>query len=305
MNIYAPEYYNSFKCIADKCMHSCCVGWEIDIDNETLEYYKTLNDDFGRKIFNSISTENETAHFVLTPEERCPFLDKNNLCDIIKNLGHKSLCQICSDHPRFRNFFSDRIEIGLGLCCEEACRIILTNNKKTNLISIENDTYEFLNQDEINFLILRNNIFKILQNRSKTLDTRISEVVDFIKIKRNKKSFKEWINFYLSLENLDKSWYEKLKAILNDELNTKKCCDNQIAFEQLIIYFIYRHFADGICDNTLKTRVAFSLHAAYIIKNICVDCNDINEIIDISRQYSSEIEYSEENMKKIFEALSD
>ena len=31
MKLYAPKYYNEFKCIADKCTHSCCVGWEIDM----------------------------------------------------------------------------------------------------------------------------------------------------------------------------------------------------------------------------------------------------------------------------------
>ena len=306
MNIYAPEYYNSFKCIADKCMHSCCIGWEIDIDDETLELYKSINNDFGERILNSISIEDETPHFLLSTDERCPFLDQNNLCDIIKNLGHESLCQICSDHPRFRNFFSDRIEIGLGLCCEEACKIILTNMQKTNLIPIKYDNEEFLNQEEINFLKLRNDIFEILQNRNKKLDERISEIAHFIGIEKSKKTFKEWINFYLSLENLDKNWNDRLKSILNNDKScTNFCCKNQIAFEQLIIYFIYRHLADGIYDDTLKIRISFSLHAAYMIKNICADCNDINQIIDIARQYSSEIEYSEENIERILNALPD
>ena len=32
MRIIAPDYYREFHCIADKCRHSCCIGWEIDID---------------------------------------------------------------------------------------------------------------------------------------------------------------------------------------------------------------------------------------------------------------------------------
>ena len=42
MKLYAPSYYKKFKCIADKCEHSCCIGWEIDIDEETLEKYEKL-----------------------------------------------------------------------------------------------------------------------------------------------------------------------------------------------------------------------------------------------------------------------
>ena len=36
MDIFAPSYYKKFKCIADKCHHNCCIGWEIDIDDEAL-----------------------------------------------------------------------------------------------------------------------------------------------------------------------------------------------------------------------------------------------------------------------------
>ena len=32
-----PNYYDKFKCIADRCKHSCCIGWEIDIDDDTME----------------------------------------------------------------------------------------------------------------------------------------------------------------------------------------------------------------------------------------------------------------------------
>ena len=37
-----PDYYNKFTCIADKCPDNCCRGWEIDIDEDTLDYYKDL-----------------------------------------------------------------------------------------------------------------------------------------------------------------------------------------------------------------------------------------------------------------------
>ena len=38
MKTFAPNYYPSFRCIADKCRHSCCVGWDVYIDEETLSY---------------------------------------------------------------------------------------------------------------------------------------------------------------------------------------------------------------------------------------------------------------------------
>ena len=39
--IVMPDYSEGFRCIAGKCRHSCCIGWEIDIDEKTYEKYRT------------------------------------------------------------------------------------------------------------------------------------------------------------------------------------------------------------------------------------------------------------------------
>ena len=31
MILRVPSYYKTFQCIADKCEHSCCIGWEIEL----------------------------------------------------------------------------------------------------------------------------------------------------------------------------------------------------------------------------------------------------------------------------------
>ena len=31
-----PSYYRQFRCIGSDCTDNCCIGWEIDIDPETL-----------------------------------------------------------------------------------------------------------------------------------------------------------------------------------------------------------------------------------------------------------------------------
>ena len=62
MKLYAPDYYNNFHCIAEKCQHNCCVGWEIDIDKDTFDYYKTVDGDFGKRIASNISALPE-PHF--------------------------------------------------------------------------------------------------------------------------------------------------------------------------------------------------------------------------------------------------
>lgn len=130
--IIAPDYYKEFHCLAGECRHSCCEGWEIDIDEETLNKYEKMPG-----IAEHISREG-VPHFILKGS-RCPFLKEDNLCELICSYGEDILCQICRDHPRFRNFWTGRVEIGLGLACEEAARIILGRKEPMKLVVLESD----------------------------------------------------------------------------------------------------------------------------------------------------------------------
>ena len=138
MKVFAPQYYRDFRCIAGACRHSCCEGWEIDIDSESLERYRNTSGELGDVLRANISCEGD-PHFVLREGDRCPFLRADGLCRLIIEKGEDFLCQICSDHPRFRNFWNDRIEIGLGMACEEAARLILSQTQPMRLIVLEDD----------------------------------------------------------------------------------------------------------------------------------------------------------------------
>ena len=39
LRITEPDYFNDFKCIGGKCEDSCCIGWDIDIDEVTYNIY--------------------------------------------------------------------------------------------------------------------------------------------------------------------------------------------------------------------------------------------------------------------------
>ena len=58
---------------------------------------------------------------------------------MIVKYGQQMLCQTCADHPRFRNFWEDRVEMGLGMVCEEASRLILTRERPMELVVLSDD----------------------------------------------------------------------------------------------------------------------------------------------------------------------
>ena len=120
--IRRPAYYKAFRCIGSDCTENCCIGWEIDVDEDSLAYYETVSGDFGERLRASIAPADaqtgEPAHFRLDAEERCPLLNDCNLCEVLLHLGEDKMAQICTDHPRYYEWFSDGREDGLGLCCE-------------------------------------------------------------------------------------------------------------------------------------------------------------------------------------------
>lgn len=147
MKIYVPEYYRSFKCIAEKCRDNCCIGWGIDIDEVSLEKYKNLKNPEGERILSTIDFS-AGASFISDGQGRCKNLDERGLCRIISALGEGYLCQICRDHPRYFNCVFGRCEGGLGLACEEAARMILSLDHLPEIVEIESDEIDYLWDDE-------------------------------------------------------------------------------------------------------------------------------------------------------------
>ena len=301
MKVFAPNYYKKFSCIADKCKHSCCIGWEIDIDDETFEQYKNNNTEFGRKLNDYIIINDDCACFKLTDNDRCPFLNKNNLCEIILNLGEESLCQICSDHPRFKNFYGDKVEIGLGLTCEEAARIIINENENIELIEIDkNQEIGNIYEDEIEFFKIRNEIFKIIECED-SFESAIERLLDKFNIKTPKKSVYNWVDIYLKLERLDNVWSEMLERIKStDDIQFTLPCTYKKELKNLLIYFIYRHLGESVYDGNFNGRLLFAIISCYMISTLCRIGYNIEEV---ARMYSSEIEYSDENLNTLIELL--
>ena len=50
MRYIKPDFYDDFRCIASACRHSCCAGWEIDIDEDTADYYAELSGAIGGEL---------------------------------------------------------------------------------------------------------------------------------------------------------------------------------------------------------------------------------------------------------------
>ncbi len=170
-----PTYYKDFRCIASACKDNCCIGWEIDIDEESAAFYRSIDGDFGCRLKKNILCNENGSQFILQENERCPFLNEDNLCDIYIHLGESALCEICTQHPRYHEWFGERKESGVGLCCEAAGRLIFSLEKtEFETVDINEEASEPVDEETFSALLAaREAAIALMQNRSLSFGKRL------------------------------------------------------------------------------------------------------------------------------------
>ncbi len=295
MRYYEPDFYEDFKCIADRCRHSCCKGWEIDVDEDSLRRYSKLEGAMGQKLRESISNDEEPC-FILSEDERCPFLQDNGLCQLIIELGEDSLCDICREHPRFYNYYGDREERGIGLCCEEAVRLLLQYPEPFKILKYH--CHGEAEEDEKEVL-LRDRLLEIISFGEENLSSRLITCLKLCNAKIIDFDPKFWAEYYLGLERMDEKWTEMLINLRTAD--TRNFLPSGLPAERLFSYFIYRHFAKLCTDYGPASALVFCLLSVAVI--ILLEDTD-GENFEHVRLYSAEIEYSDENIQLIMDKIS-
>lgn len=313
MKCIAPDYYKEFSCIAGACKHSCCVGWEIDIDGDSLQRYQALEGPMGVEIRSHISTDGDTPHYILAEQDRCPFLQEDGLCRMILELGEDALCQICADHPRFRNDFAHQTEIGLGLCCEAAGQLILKRQKPVTLEVLWDDGNEVQEDpEELTLLSFRDMLFSILQDRSCTIDERLDELLDTCG-GMPERSLSQWASLLLRLERLDEGWTTLLTSLQQADTTDEPLLHSpawETAFEQAGLYFLYRHLPAALEDGDTGSKAAFAALSVRLLRALCgvqyqkSGAVTLDDLVELARMYSGEVEYSEDNLQQLFDWLT-
>ena len=301
--IFAPDYYPHFRCIADQCRHSCCIGWEIDIDPETRARYAAIDGEIGRRLAEVIDDGEECACFRLTADERCPMLRSDGLCELILTLGEDALCQICTDHPRFRNFIGLRTEIGLGLCCEAAGRLILAAETPMRMIPHADDgDMSTLSREEAEFLARRDAALAQIADEAHPLDTRMAALLSQSGASLPPCGMDTWREIYRSLERLDPAWDAVLDT-LTDAPPSDAAWEK--SFARLLEYFLYRHLPAALDDGRYAARIAFCVLSTEVIRALFAQGEQtLDRLVELARLYSAEIEYDEENVECLLDVLS-
>lgn len=282
-----PDFAPDFFCKANLCQHSCCRGWEIDIDAAAAEWYQLLDGKIGAELRkNIVQAEDGTYSFRLTKDERCPFLRRDGLCRLILELGEDALCEICTMHPRFFVLCGDVELAGFGLACEKTVELLLAEKEPLTFYREGNE------QEKITFAEL------VSQLGLRERNEEDESVPSFsFQPKFDAEKIRQLLLLMQKTEPIDEVWTEHIHFLLQEKERAEKCWRkyaelyDAAAFERIFQYIAYRQLGqaedygiNAICRYARKNTMYIFLEAAVT-----------GNLPEAVRRWSEQIEYSEEN----------
>ena len=270
MSIY-PDFYERFACLAGACRHSCCRGWEIDVDEQSAALYRKLPGELGDELRRALFADEEGWHFRLDGEERCPFLEADGLCRLIRRLGEGALCDICALHPRFFEELDADELWGLGLSCEEVTDLLLGEKA---LRFVCGETGEILDLPGLVHYVGLCVPRETLRYRPRIDEERRWEI----------------LRLFGKTEPIDEAWAEELKAL---EASPLPQAGRDEDYQRIYEYLLYRQIEKA----EERDWESIADYAALSTDFVALWDAQEKDTAGHLRRFSEQIEYSTENVE--------
>lgn len=201
MKNYQPDYYNKFKCIADKCSITCCQEWKIAVDNATNRKWKKLSADkvSGKSDNLSSYTCHKDGSLVIQLDEkhRCPFLSKDKLCHLVMTYSDEVLSETCTLFPREIHRFSTHEERTLMPCCPAVIDLWCERPVTFPVISETMDTFSPA-------FLIRDNLIKLISDQGLSVEQALLDgLYILLELHKNQPITKAHIQEYFSGHTLN------------------------------------------------------------------------------------------------------
>ena len=313
MLIVKPDYYDRFRCIAGDCPDSCCKEWDVQVDEQSAGYYRSLTGPLGDRLREVLRTEDGETVMTIT-DGRCPMWRSDGLCRIQAELGEAALCKTCREFPRLTHDYGDFQERQLELSCPEAAGSILSQDRPVMITTETGDTVEAEYDAEAMAILktTRETVLDILFDHSRSVpeslalallygyqaqgevdgdDTRIFDpdsALDSVEALLKAATPGEITDFFLTLEVLTPEWEQLLQSP-----SPAPWTDHHRA---LAAYLVQRYWLQAVSDYDLYCRVKFIIIACLLVKHLG------GNIFRTAQLFSKEIENSIDNVEALLDA---
>ena len=65
MKLIKPDYFDSFRCIAGSCPDSCCKEWDVLVDADKAELYRSLPGALGDRLRQVLTDEDDEFYMTI------------------------------------------------------------------------------------------------------------------------------------------------------------------------------------------------------------------------------------------------
>lgn len=298
MKIVKPTFYKNFKCIAGDCPDSCCQGWEVDADSDSLEYYKTLDNSLEiKKRIDSVLSKDEFDNtiFTLAPKKRCPFLNDKNLCDMHIAIGGEHTPYTCRTFPRFIYDFGATREIGISFSCPVASDMMYNTESFDFETEVNSDLPTLNDIDAEKYFLLykgRAEAYKIAKDKSKSIRERLNDLLDLgVLLQEKLFPYDEggddiaFFDVFKNPELINPEWKEKV-----ENFSLKQVSDTQ-SNENILMYFLYKYLMQAVYDDDALSKIKMAVIGVLINTYFGEDSWTIH-------LWSKETEHSQYNMDR-------
>lgn len=298
MKIVKPTFYKNFKCIAGDCPDSCCQGWEVDADSDSLEYYKTLDNSLEiKKRIDSVLSKDEFDNtiFTLAPKKRCPFLNDENLCDMHIAIGGEHTPYTCRTFPRFIYDFGATREIGISFSCPVASDMMYNTDSFDFETEVNSDLPTLNDIDAEKYFLLykgRAEAYKIAKDKNKSIRERLNDLLDLgVLLQEKLFPYDEggddiaFFDVFKNPELINPEWKEKV-----ENFSLKQVYDTQ-SNENILMYFLYKYLMQAVYDDDALSKIKMAVLGVLINTYFGEDSWTVH-------LWSKETEHSQYNMDR-------
>lgn len=298
MKIVKPTFYKNFKCIAGDCPDSCCQGWEVDADSDSLEYYKTLDNSLEiKKRIDSVLSKDEFDNtiFTLAPKKRCPFLNEENLCDMHIAIGGEHTPYTCRTFPRFIYDFGATREIGISFSCPVASDMMYNTESFDFETEVNSDLPTLNDIDAEKYFLLykgRAEAYKIAKDKNKSIRERLNDLLNLgVLLQEKLFPYDEggddiaFFDVFKNPELINPEWKEKV-----ENFSLKQVSDTQ-SNENILMYFLYKYLMQAVYDDDALSKIKMAVLGVLINTYFGEDSWTVH-------LWSKETEHSQYNMDR-------
>ena len=299
MKIVKPTFYKDFKCIAGNCPDSCCQGWEVDADADSLEYYNTLDPslEIKQRIDRVLSKDEfDNNIFTLAPKKRCPFLNDENLCDMHIAIGGEHTPYTCRTFPRFIYDFGGTREIGVSFSCPVASDMMYALDSFDFEQEITDEPPSLNDIDATLYYTLykaREQAYSIVKDRSVPINERLKNLLSFtLELQAKINDYPDggsddvsFIDVFNNPELINPQWTQRVN---NADI---KPVSNSVANENIAMYFIYKYFLQAVYDEDVLSKAKMAVVGVLVNTYFGEDSWGIH-------LWSKETEHSQYNMDR-------